>query len=282
MIAKKLVCAALSCALLLAGCGVKDDSVSSDPPIESQLDQINMTQWQYNEENDVYWQVGIPYCENPADETYETLGLYVPGAYMTGTENGDGTYTCTVNTSGTVGGFTAETAPIVIPVETPGYAAMAAPTGYVSSTASYTDAGFVYVYAGCRGREAGAPTGVTDLKAAIRYIRYTGDTVPGSVDRIFSFGMSGGGGQSALLGATGDSELYTPYLVSDRRGQRRQRRGGGLDVLVPHHQPGLCQRGIRVEPRGNQNRLERGHAGAFRCHGGAVCLVSQCIGADRY
>lgn len=212
MIAKKLVCAALSCALLLAGCGVKDDSVSSDPPIESQLDQINMTQWQYNEENDVYWQVGIPYCENPADETYETLGLYVPGAYMTGTENGDGTYTCTVNASGTVGGFTAETAPIVIPVETPGYAAMAAPTGYVSSTASYTDAGFVYVYAGCRGREAGAPTGVTDLKAAIRYIRYTGDTVPGSVDRIFSFGMSGGGGQSALLGATGDSELYTPYL----------------------------------------------------------------------
>ena len=212
MIVKKLVCAALSCALLLAGCGVKDDSVSADPPIESQLDQINMTQWQYNEENDVYWQVGIPYCENPADETYETLGLYVPGAYMTGTENGDGTYTCTVNTSGTVGGFTAETAPIVIPVETPGYAAMAAPTGYVSSTASYTEAGFVYVYAGCRGREAGAPTGVTDLKAAIRYIRYTGDTVPGSVDRIFSFGMSGGGGQSALLGATGDSELYTPYL----------------------------------------------------------------------
>lgn len=212
MIVKKLVCAALSCALLLAGCGVKDDSVSSDPPIESQLDQINMTQWQYNEENDVYWQVGIPYCENPADETYETLGLYVPGAYMTGTENGDGTYTCMVNASGTVGGFTAETAPIVIPVETPGYAAMAAPTGYVSSTASYTDAGFVYVYAGCRGREAGAPTGVTDLKAAIRYIRYTGDTVPGSVDRIFSFGMSGGGGQSALLGATGDSELYTPYL----------------------------------------------------------------------
>ena len=171
-----------------------------------------MTQWQYNEENDVYWQTGILYCNNPADETYENLGLYVPGAYLTGTENGDGTYTCTVNTSGAAGGFTAETAPIVIPVETPGYAAMAAPTGYVSSTASYTDAGFIYVYAGCRGREAGAPAGVTDLKAAIRYIRYNGDLVPGSVDRIFSFGMSGGGAQSALLGATGDSALYEPYL----------------------------------------------------------------------
>ena len=180
--------------------------------VKTQLEKIDMTQWQYNEETDVYWQVGIVYCENPADETYENLGIYVPGEYMSGTENEDGTYTCEVNTSGMVGGFTAETAPIVIPVDTPGYAAMAAPTEYVSSTSAYTDAGFVYVYAGCRGREAGAPAGVTDLKAAIRYIRYNDGTVPGSTDRIFSFGMSGGGAQSALLGATGDSELYTPYL----------------------------------------------------------------------
>jgi hypothetical protein len=32
------------------------------------------------------------------------------------------------------------------------------------------------------------------------------------MERIFTFGMSGGGAQSALMGATGDSELYTPYL----------------------------------------------------------------------
>lgn len=179
---------------------------------EEVLPQIDMTQWQYNEETDVYWQVGIVYCEKPADETYENLGIYVPGAYMVGTENGDGTYTCEVNPSEAVGGYTAQTAPIVIPVDTPGYTAMAAPTGYVDSTSSYTDAGFVYVYAGCRGRDDGAPAGVTDLKAAIRYIRYCGDIIPGSTERIFSFGMSGGGAQSALLGATGDSELYMPYL----------------------------------------------------------------------
>lgn len=218
MESKKILCAVLSCALLLSGCGTSSgdsnstDNSSTGSQAETQLEQIDMTQWQYNEENDVYWQAGISYCENPADETYETLGIYVPGAYMTATENNDGTYTCTVNTSGNVGGFTAETAPVVIPVDTPGYAAMAAPVGYVSSTSSYTDAGFVYVYAGCRGREAGAPAGVTDLKAAIRYIRYNEGVIPGSMDRIFSFGMSGGGGQSALLGATGDSELYTPYL----------------------------------------------------------------------
>lgn len=219
MKAKKILCAAMSCVLLLLGCAAgnadstgTDNSSADEAQAATQLSQIDMTRWQYNEENDVYWQAGILYCENPVDETYETLGIYVPGAYMAGTENGDGTYTCTVSTSGTVGSFTAETAPVVLPVETPGYAAMAAPAGYVSSTSAYTDAGFVYVYAGCRGREAGAPAGVTDLKAAIRYIRYNEGVIPGSMERIFSFGMSGGGGQSALLGATGDSELYTPYL----------------------------------------------------------------------
>lgn len=229
---KVLLYVGLSGILLLSGCGgngsgeknsaeeaaevgnEKEDAAegTEDSQIKTTLDKIDMAQWQYDGENDVYWQTGIVYCGNPADETYENLGIYVPGAYMSGTENEDGTYTCRINASGTVGGYTAETAPIVIPVDTPGYAAMAAPTGYVSSTSSYTDAGFVYVYAGCRGREAGAPAGVTDLKAAIRYIRYNEGSVPGSMDRIFSFGMSGGGAQSALLGATGDSELYTPYL----------------------------------------------------------------------
>lgn len=210
----------LACVLLLSACTAGKGTVAEDPDPEkeenptpvSQLAKIDMTQWNYNADDDVYWQTGIVYCENPADESYENLGIYVPGAYMTGTDNGDGTYTCQINASGTVGGFTAATAPIVIPVETPGYAAMAAPTGYVSGTSAYTGAGFVYVYAGCRGRDAGAPAGVTDLKAAIRYVRYTSDQIPGSTDHIFSFGMSGGGAQSALLGATGDSALYTPYL----------------------------------------------------------------------
>lgn len=207
---KQLLCLLTLCAVLLSGCGVGEHS--TDPQTETTLRKIDMTKWQYNAETDVYWQVGIIYCSSPADESYENLGIYVPGAYMTGTDNGDGTYTCEIDSSGTAGGFTAETAPIVIPVDTPGYAPMAAPTGYVSSTSAYTDAGFLYVYAGCRGRDAGAPAGVTDLKAAIRYIRYTGELIPGSTDRIFTFGMSGGGAQSALLGATGDSELYTPYL----------------------------------------------------------------------
>lgn len=224
MRAKKIfLCVFLSGVVFLNGCGAGNggqaddhaEAVEDDASViqgETQLEKIDMAKWQYNEDTDVYWQTGIVYCENPADENYENLGIYVPGAYMNGTANGDGTYTCEVDASKSAGMYTAKTAPIVIPVDTPGYSAMAAPEGYVSSAVSYTDAGMIYVYAGCRGRDAGAPAGVTDLKAAIRYIRYNEEVIPGSMERIFSFGMSGGGAQSALLGATGDSELYTPYL----------------------------------------------------------------------
>lgn len=179
--------------------------------IVTNLSKIDNTQWQYNEEDNVYYQLGIQYCENPADTNYEELAVIVPAAYMDATDNGDGTYTCTLNTPAEINGYTAETAPIVFPVNTPGYAAQSPMTEY-SSVSEYTDAGFIYVHAGCRGRDAGAPAGVTDLKAAIRYIRYNDGNIAGDMDSIFTFGMSGGGAQSALLGVTGDSELYNDYL----------------------------------------------------------------------
>lgn len=212
-------------AALLAGCGANGSSEGSVTEIEGtesekgaeegtvkdMLNKIDMTKWQYDLDDDVYWQAGICYCENPADITLETMGVFVPGAYFTGNDNGDGTYTCNVDAEAVVGNYTAATAPIVFPVNTPGYSAMNPPAGYTDVTA-YTNEGFVYMYAGCRGRDAGAPAGVTDLKAAVRYYRYNADILPGSTERIFSFGMSGGGAQSALMGATGDSALYMPYL----------------------------------------------------------------------
>lgn len=184
---------------------------------QTTLPRVDMTRWQYSAEQDFYYQTGIAYCASPADARYETMGFYVPGAYLTGTDNGDGTWSCTVNPAGEVNGYTALTAPVIVPVNTPGYAAMAAPTGESSSCgygsiADYTGAGFVLAFAGARGRDAGAPAGVTDFKAAIRYARYNAGVIPGDMDAIFTLGMSGGGAQSALLGATGDSALYAPYL----------------------------------------------------------------------
>ena len=212
---QKILGVATASLLMLTGCSASTGTQAKQAQNQgeqSELSQIDNSKWNYNAEDDVYWQVGISYCSNPASEEYETLGVFVPGGYMKAVDNGDGTYTCEINTESTVGDYTAESAPIVIPVDTPGYSAMAAPTDYVSDASEYTAQGFVYVKAGCRGRDDGAPAGVTDLKAAIKYIRYNEALIPGSMSRIFSFGMSGGGAQSALLGATGDSELYTPYL----------------------------------------------------------------------
>ena len=179
--------------------------------------------WQYDEANDIYWQVGVVYVANPASLDYETLGIYVPGAYLEATANVDGTYTASVKSDAQVGQFTAATAPYILPVNTPGYNASQAPTWLADGIANYTQAGMIYLQPGIRGRDnttdsqgqevvGGAPWGVTDLKAAIRYVRYNKDVLPGDTDKIVSFGHSGGGAQSAVLGASGDSTLYNPYL----------------------------------------------------------------------
>ncbi|WP_138493357.1 subtype A tannase [Paenibacillus pinistramenti] len=183
--------------------------------------------WNYDKDNNVYWQIGVKYSSKPETTDYETMAIYVPGEYMTAAANGDGTYTCTINKEGKVNGYTAETAPIVFPVNTAGYSAQKAATEYsYNGLSSYMKAGFIYVYAGLRGRDngyddsnnltysGGAPWGVTDLKAAVRYYRFNEDILPGSTDHIYTFGHSGGGAQSALMGASGDSELYYQYLES--------------------------------------------------------------------
>ncbi len=160
--------------------------------------------------SDYYYIVGLFYCSNPADETYEQMGIYVPSAYLTA--NSDGTYS--INTSGTCNGYTAATAPIVVPVNTSGYSAQSAPSGTSSTAETYTNKGYIYLWPGCRGRDHGAPLGVTDLKAAVRYYRYLAaqGSVPGNTDLIFSFGHSGGGAQSAIFGTSGNSSLYDDYL----------------------------------------------------------------------
>lgn len=178
---------------------------------------INQSKWKYNAKNKVYYQVGIKYGTKIKSTKYETMGIYIPAKYVKATKSGSNTYKIKINTKGKVNGYTAKTAPIVIPINTPGYAAQAAPTGYDSSTAKYTKAGFIYCYAGCRGRQAtnvngSDPWGVTDLKAAIRTLRLNKNRIAGNTNRIITFGHSGGGAQSSLVGTTGNSKLYIKYL----------------------------------------------------------------------
>ena len=116
---------------------------------------LNNAGWSHDAENDVYYQIGLSYVASPAAPDYETLGIYVPGTYFTGTDNGDGTHKVTINTSGSVNGFTPATAPVVLPVNTPGYASQKPPTQYsYDSISDYMAAGFIYVHAGLRGKDS--------------------------------------------------------------------------------------------------------------------------------
>lgn len=81
--------------------------------------------------------------------------------------------------------------------------------------------GYVVASAGARGRtlkdDSGvytgkAPAGIVDLKAAIRYLKYFDNNMPGDATKIVSNGTSAGGAMSTLLGATGDNADYEPYL----------------------------------------------------------------------
>lgn len=208
-----------------------DDTSSPDPSVDlSEFESLALdaSAWRYDEDNDVYYQLGLTYCLSPATDTYESLAVFVPGAYFSAEKNGD-TYTCIVNDKAVVGAFTAATAPVLMPINTGSLAAQSSPTSYAfDGLGPYMDAGCVYVYAGFRGRSAGydtasgsdelfpggSPWPVVDLKAAVRYLRYNASLLPCDASRVFVFGFGGGGGASAVLGASGDSELFEPYLTS--------------------------------------------------------------------
>ena len=84
--------------------------------------------------------------------------------------------------------------------------------------------GFVVVTPAARGRdttvtingrttEAGtAPACAADLKAAVRYLKYNDQEIPGDSDKIIVTGMSGGGAMTAIMGAAGDCAAYGEYL----------------------------------------------------------------------
>ncbi|MGN0070220.1 MAG: subtype A tannase [Atopobiaceae bacterium] len=199
-------------------------SALGENPDDAEKLAISSDSWSYDADSNTYYQIGLPYCANPEADAYESMGVYVPGSYFKGTKNDDGTYSCTIDSTAICGNFTAATAPVVIPINTAGYAAQAAPTSYsAQGLTDYLEAGLIYVYPGARGRNngtnddgtsfaGGAPWGVTDFKAAIRALRYSAASIPGGAEHIFTFGHSGGGAQSSLVGTTGDSALYAPYL----------------------------------------------------------------------
>lgn len=189
---------------------------------------------------------GIVYVKNPVDVQYQSMNIYIPEAYFSGGKIGNYTAeNAPIFFPNTVGGYMP-----ALP-GTPGYGdgmaagrpagvnnqaphapqaelgAPQAPQAEVGAQDSPNAAlvalskGYVVAEPGARGRtlksEDGsyygkAPAVIVDLKAAVRYLRYNDKVMPGSAEKIISDGTSAGGGVSALLGATGNSLDYEPYL----------------------------------------------------------------------
>lgn len=150
------------------------------------------------------------YVARPADTTYETMNIYVPEGYFHNQE---------------INGYTAETAPIFLPNTVGGYMPGKAGTpveedkrsGGPNAILVALSRGCVVAAPGARGRTSAtgkAPACLVDMKAAVRYLRHNAAVLPGNTDRIISNGTSAGGALSALIGATGDSADYAPYLAA--------------------------------------------------------------------
>lgn len=225
--AAALICAA---ALLTALSACASPPSGADSAAAEKLEAARLSQranlktlrlhdgaWRYDKTRDVYWQSGVSYCSQPRDAVHETLSVFVPGKYLKGTRGDDGSYTCSVNYSAKVNGYTAATAPMLLAVNTTRYEAKTAPAACRDGLmTACLKAGMIYVSPGLRGNggenPGSAPWGAVDLKAAVRFLRLNVLELPGDPNRIFAFGSGSGGSLSAVLGASGDSAAYLPYL----------------------------------------------------------------------
>lgn len=154
----------------------------------------------------------IVYVSKPVD-SLQRLSIYVPECFYKGKE---------------IHGYNLNNAPIFMPNSVGGY--MPGPieepgkhfyTRHINSLFMALKHGYVVVSAGARGNgcrdEHGknigcAPAGLCDLKAAIRYLKFNANRIPGDVNKIVTNGTSAGGAMSALLGATGNHPDYECYL----------------------------------------------------------------------
>lgn len=227
---------------LVKGSQAIPDSTAASTAVQTQPTSEELTssllvdngKWEYvqisDQENSACYALkNVPYCTNPADPDVQFVDIYVPEAYVDATDNGDGTFTCTVredgmvtNSAGTI--YTAANAPVVLQNSIDAYM-QSNPIdiseerrgGGVGTYYDFVDSGYVLVSIACRGVnstvDGTAPAAILDLKAAVRMLKANDTLLPGDMNKIIATGGSAGGGCASLLGASGNSALYTEALA---------------------------------------------------------------------
>ena len=224
--------ALLLCGLCLLLCGLSFTAIAEESEEEDSapktysMDFDDQKSWEIETKKKVtYGYTRVVYCEYPTHPSHQAINLYVPAEYL----NEDGS----VNTEAQVGDYTAETAPILY-INSIGAYLGVSPYKLKSTVTragnnlwyyNYLRQGYVLAFVGGRGRtqnvetEDGtaitngkAPIGLVDLKAGVRFLKANSGKFPGDTNKIISNGMSAGGAMSVLLGVTGNSGYYLPYL----------------------------------------------------------------------
>lgn len=187
---------------------------------------LNMANWSFDEEHNVYYQLAVPYVQNPVAKEMQKLSIYVPGTYFAAEKNGE-TYQCTPNAEGVAGAYSAVNAPVVMPLNCKDFAAQIPTDTYsYDGLAPFMDAGVVYVFAGCRGKTSGyvsntkedgqypggTPFSILDMKSAIRFLRLNAQNLPGAAAHVSVMGVSAAGALVSAIGTTGNAEAFSTFL----------------------------------------------------------------------
>lgn len=157
----------------------------------------------------------VPYVRNIIDQEYQQLNIFVPESFYQGES---------------INGYTLKTAPVFIPNSVGGYmpGKLCEPGKKEWSDQEEPNTifralqhGYVVVAPAIRGRvlkaEDGTNTGkapacIIDYKAAVRFLKYHRNELPGDMDKIITNGTSAGGALSSLMGATGNHPDYEEEL----------------------------------------------------------------------
>lgn len=183
----------------------------------------------------------IVYVANPVDTAYQKMNIYVPEAYYSaGTKiNGYSIDNAPIFFPNGIGGYMAAPPQTLNPsplnvfgrprsgesgLQRGGGMRMPQMPGDTKEGSAIHYAltkGYIVAAPGARGRSlinaqgvyiGKAPAGLVDLKAAVCYLRHNVHSIPGDKGKIISNGTSAGGAMSLLLGATGNSIDFKPYL----------------------------------------------------------------------
>ena len=168
----------------------------------------------------------LVYVEKPVNVEFQKMNLFVPESYYEGTSiNGYDLLSAPVFMPNTVGGY------MPGPADEPG--ANPFLQGKPNTIFRALQHGYVVASPAIRGRvqkgEDGhyngkAPACVVDYKAAVRYLHFLADELPGDENKIITNGTSAGGALSSLMGST---------LTTSRICRRSAQRMLGMMCLRP-------------------------------------------------